>query len=76
MNRMLLHFFTAGLLAAVCSAGPFSTLLSSILVKEGDQVPDVVFKCRIRDELIGGSNPFTWKDVKSSDLFKGKRVIR
>jgi hypothetical protein len=24
---------------------------------------------------IGGDNPFDWKDVTSSDLFKGKRVV-
>jgi peroxiredoxin len=24
---------------------------------------------------IAGDNPFTWKDVKSSDIFKGKRVV-
>jgi peroxiredoxin len=43
--------------------------------KEGDVVPNVVFKARVRDESIGGSNPFTWKDVSSNDLFKGKRVV-
>jgi peroxiredoxin len=42
---------------------------------EGDTVPDVVFKCRVRDENIGGDNPFTWKDVTTKDLFKGKRVV-
>ena len=43
--------------------------------KEGDSVPNVVFKARVRDESIGGSNPFKWKDVKSSELFAGKRVV-
>eukprot|EP00128_Syssomonas_multiformis_P011162 Colp12_sorted_trinity150504_noHs@12865 len=38
-------------------------------------VPNVVFKCRVRDEKIGGPNPFKWKDVTSADLFKGKRVV-
>ena len=38
-------------------------------------VPNVTFKCRVRDEKIGGSNPFTWKDVTSSQLFKGKRAV-
>lgn len=44
-------------------------------IAEGDSVPEVVFKARVRDESIGGSNPFTWKDVSSSDLFKGKRSV-
>ena len=48
---------------------------SSTPVKAGDAVPDVVFKCRVRDEKIGGDNPFTWKDVTTKDLFKGKRVV-
>jgi hypothetical protein len=44
-------------------------------VKEGDRVPEVIFKARVRDEKIGGPNPFTWKDVKSSDLFGKKRAV-
>lgn len=44
-------------------------------LKEGATVPSVVFKCRVRDEKIGGPNPFTWKDVKTEDLFKGKRAV-
>ena len=47
----------------------------SALVGEGHSVPEVTFKARVRDEKIGGDNPFTWKDVTSSDLFKGKRVV-
>jgi len=38
-------------------------------------VPSVVFKARVRDESIGGPNPFTWKDVSTNDLFAGKRVV-
>lgn len=38
-------------------------------------VPDVVFKARVRDDSIEGSNPFKWKDVSSHDLFRGKRVV-
>jgi peroxiredoxin len=34
-----------------------------------------VFKARVRDEKVGGPNPFAWKDVKSADLFKGKRAV-
>ncbi|TBR44681.1 peroxiredoxin [Marinomonas agarivorans] len=38
-------------------------------------VPNVVFKTRVRNESLGGPNPFEWKDVTSDDLFKGKNVV-
>ncbi|WP_045121443.1 peroxiredoxin [Haliangium ochraceum] len=37
-------------------------------------VPNVTFKTRVRDESVGGENPFRWQDVTSDDLFKGKRI--
>jgi thioredoxin-dependent peroxiredoxin len=40
-----------------------------------NQVPDVVFKTRVRDESIGGENPFRWQDVTTKDIFAGKKVI-
>jgi thioredoxin-dependent peroxiredoxin len=40
-----------------------------------EQVPNVVFKTRVRDESIGGDNPFKWQDVSTKDIFAGKRVI-
>jgi thioredoxin-dependent peroxiredoxin len=39
------------------------------------QVPDVVFKTRVRDESIGGDNPFKWQDVNTKDIFAGKRIV-
>jgi peroxiredoxin len=42
---------------------------------DGSVVPSMTFKARIRDEKIGGDNPFTWKDVTSDELFKGKRAV-
>lgn len=39
------------------------------------QVPDVVFKTRVRDESIGGDNPFKWQDVTTKDIFAGKRIV-
>jgi len=42
---------------------------------EGKRVPNVVFKTRVRDESVGGNNPYRWEDVKSKDLFKRKRVV-
>lgn len=53
----------------------FSTRALSMSAKEGDAIPSVTFKARVRDESIGGSNPFDWKDVTSEDLFKGKRCV-
>lgn len=38
-------------------------------------VPDVVFKTRVRDESIGGDNPFKWYDLTTDELFAGKKVV-
>ena len=40
-----------------------------------NRVPDVVFKTRVRNEALGGPNPFEWKDLSSDKIFKGKNVI-
>lgn len=40
-----------------------------------ERVPDVVFHTRVRNEALGGDNPFEWKDVTTSDLFGGKNVV-
>ena len=42
-------------------------------IKEGEAVPSVTFKTRVRIE-DDSENPFDWKDVTSEDLFAGKRV--
>jgi peroxiredoxin len=43
---------------------------------QGRHVPyDIVFKTRVRDESVGGENPFRWQDVKSEEIFKGRRVV-
>lgn len=44
-------------------------------LKEGDRVPNVIFKARVRDASLGGENPFKWKDVTTADLFAKKRVV-
>jgi thioredoxin-dependent peroxiredoxin len=41
----------------------------------GRKVPDVTFRTRVRDEAIGGPNPFRWQDKTSGDYFAGKRVV-
>ncbi|WAS05139.1 peroxiredoxin [Gloeomargaritales cyanobacterium VI4D9] len=40
-----------------------------------ERVPDVVFKTRVRDESVGGSNPFRWQDLTTQDIFGGKKVV-
>lgn len=42
---------------------------------EGRKVPSVTFKTRVRDESVGGENPFRWQDLTSEELFGGKRVV-
>jgi len=39
------------------------------------QVPDVVFKTRVRDESVEGPNPYRWQDVTTDEIFKGKKVV-
>jgi peroxiredoxin len=38
-------------------------------------LPHAVFKTRVRDEKVGGSNPYRWEEMTTADYFKGKRVI-
>ncbi|WP_269932619.1 peroxiredoxin [Aminobacter sp. HY435] len=41
----------------------------------GKKVPAVTFRTRVRDEAVGGPNPFRWEDKTSADYFDGKRVV-
>lgn len=41
----------------------------------GKKIPAVTFRTRIRDEAVGGPNPFRWQDISSEDYFGGKRVV-
>jgi len=40
-----------------------------------NRVPSALFKTRVRDESIGGDNPFRWQDRHSDELFANRRVI-
>ena len=40
---------------------------------QGRLLPQVVFKTRVRDESIGGDNPYRWEDKTTDDLFENKR---
>jgi len=44
-------------------------------MKTGVTLPQVTFHTRVRDESIGGDNPFKWEDKTTDDYFKGKRVV-
>ena len=41
----------------------------------GVKLPEVTFRTRVRDESIGGPNPFRWEDKTTEDYFGGKRVV-
>jgi peroxiredoxin len=41
----------------------------------GRNIPDVTLKTRVRDESIGGPNPFRWQDLNVRDEFAGKKVV-
>ena len=41
----------------------------------GTILPNVSFKTRVRDVMIGGPNPYRWEEKSTADYFKGKRVI-
>ena len=38
-------------------------------------VPKTSFKMRVRDESIGGDNPYRWESKTSSEIFANKKVI-
>lgn len=40
----------------------------------GKRLPAVTFRTRVRDDSLGGSNPYRWEDKTTDDYFKGKRV--
>lgn len=40
-----------------------------------NKLPDVVFHTRVRDESVGGPNPYRWEDKTTADYFAGKRVV-
>ncbi|MDB6453121.1 peroxiredoxin [Falsirhodobacter sp. 20TX0035] len=44
-------------------------------MQTGVKLPQVNFQTRVRDESIGGPNPFRWEMKTTSDYFAGKRVV-
>lgn len=41
----------------------------------GKKIPNVTLQTRVRDESIGGENPYKWEEVHTGDLFAGKKVV-
>jgi len=41
----------------------------------GRKIPDVTFRTRVRDESVGGDNPYRWQDMTTDDYFGNKRVV-
>ena len=39
------------------------------------EMPSVLFKTRVRDEAVGGDNPFRWEDKTTKDYFAKKKVL-
>ncbi len=39
------------------------------------RVPSVTFRTRVRNEALGGPNPFEWKDLTSDEIFAGKKTV-
>jgi thioredoxin-dependent peroxiredoxin len=38
-------------------------------------VPTVTFKTRVRNDALGGPNPFEWKDLSTDEVFDGQKVV-
>ena len=41
----------------------------------GREIPDVILKTRVRDESVGGPNPFRWQDRGTHEMFGKGRVV-
>ncbi len=39
------------------------------------RIPHATMQTRVRNDALGGPNPFEWKALTSDDVFKGKRVV-
>ncbi|AAV95374.1 peroxiredoxin [Ruegeria pomeroyi] len=44
-------------------------------MKTGASLPNVIFHTRVRDEAVGGPNPYRWQDMTTAAYFAGKRVV-
>lgn len=44
-------------------------------MKQGTKLPQVIFHTRLRDDMIGGENPYRWNDQTTEDIFAKKTSI-
>lgn len=44
-------------------------------MNNGCELPQIIFKIRVRDESIDGPNPYRWAETSTNDLFKTKRTV-
>ncbi|WP_288960908.1 peroxiredoxin [uncultured Sulfitobacter sp.] len=42
---------------------------------ETNIIPETVFHTRVRNESLGGSNPFEWKDLTTKEVFSNRKVV-
>ncbi len=38
-------------------------------------VPQITFQTRVRDESLGGDNPFRWQERNTDEIFAGKKIV-
>ncbi|SFB72782.1 peroxiredoxin [Tropicimonas isoalkanivorans] len=38
-------------------------------------VPETVFHTRVRNDALGGANPFEWRDLSSGTIFANRRIV-
>jgi peroxiredoxin len=66
----------ATILARQAGAGHFPNVSTQRWrIKMRNHVPSVTFKTRVRNDALGGPNPFEWKDLCSDEIFKGRNVV-
>lgn len=41
----------------------------------GSRLPAVTFRIRVRDESVGGPNPYRWEERTTADYFGGRRAV-
>lgn len=44
-------------------------------MQAGLRLPEITFRTRVRDDALGGDNPFRWQSRTTADYFGGKRTI-
>jgi peroxiredoxin len=52
-----------------------SSKASTPQIKEGDKIPSMVFRVRVKLEDAESDCQYGFKSISTEDLFKGKRII-